>query len=80
MIWDLPPRDNIIHGDLKASNVHIIHGFAYKKIDLVNNRIDCILADFECSVGVVGTRYWRAPEILQALENCAMKADLFTKK
>jgi len=29
------------------------------------------IGDFETSDGVVGTRFWRAPEVLQALRNKA---------
>ena len=66
-MWALHEH-NIIHRDLKASNV------------LVTKRLDCVVADFECSVGVVGTTYWRAPEILQGVQNSDIKSRLFTKK
>ncbi|KAG0585021.1 hypothetical protein KC19_3G251500 [Ceratodon purpureus] len=48
---------NIVHRDLKASNV------------LVSRKGAVYVADFECSIGVVGTRFWRAPEILQAIKD-----------
>ncbi|KAG0625454.1 hypothetical protein M758_2G056700 [Ceratodon purpureus] len=47
---------NIVHRDLKASNV------------LVSKNGAISVADFECSIGVVGTGFWRAPEILQAIK------------
>ena len=62
---------NIIHRDLKASNVlwnEDERGWA------------CYVADFECSVGVVGTGFWRAPEILQAVKNKNIQLDIFTKE
>ncbi len=66
----------ILHRDLKASNVLIrmlgnsSHG---KPI------FDCSVGDFECSVGVVGTGFWWAPEILRALQNANITSDSFTK-
>ena len=65
---------NIVHRDLKASNV------------LVREDIDwnyCFVADYECSVGTLGTGFHRAPEILQALKekvNSKEREKLFTKK
>ena len=62
---------DIIHRDLKASNVlwyQDERGFA------------CYVADFECSVGVVGIGFWRAPEILQALKDKSIQLKLFTKQ
>ncbi|KAG0625437.1 hypothetical protein M758_2G055200 [Ceratodon purpureus] len=47
---------NIVHRDLKASNV--LWRFNY-----------VVVADFECSIGVIGTGFWRAPEILQAIKD-----------
>jgi serine/threonine protein kinase len=43
------------------------------------NAFTCQVADFECSVGVVGTGFWRAPEILQAVKSRNIKPELFTK-
>lgn len=49
-------RHNIVHRDLKAANV----------LHTMNERGQaCYVADYECSLGVVGTGFWRAPEILQ---------------
>jgi serine/threonine protein kinase len=32
-------------------------------------KFSSILADYECSIGVVGTQFWRAPEILLGAKN-----------
>ncbi|KAG0586035.1 hypothetical protein KC19_2G058500 [Ceratodon purpureus] len=48
---------NIVHRDLKASNV------------LISKNGAISVADFECSIGVIGTGFWRAPEILQAIKD-----------
>jgi serine/threonine protein kinase len=64
----------IIHRHLKASNVLVRelhngwpkwHGF---------------VADYECSVGVVGTRFFRAPKILQACKDgtASWKSEVFS--
>ncbi|KAG0554601.1 hypothetical protein KC19_12G104100 [Ceratodon purpureus] len=64
----------IVHRDLKASNV------------LVDPSGDgeylyCCVADFESSVGVIGTGFWRAPEILQACRerNVSNRLELFSE-
>jgi serine/threonine protein kinase len=61
---------DIIHRDLKASNV------------LVTMDSNYIVADFESSIGVVGTGFFRAPEILQACKdgNVNQRLELFTKE
>ena len=42
----------------------------------------CAVADYECSLGVVGTGFWRAPEILRALQidNRNLNRKLFSYK
>jgi hypothetical protein len=63
---------DIIHRDLKASNVLI------KK----DQNWVSFVADYECSIGVVGTGFWRAPEILQACKdkNIFQRPEIFTKQ
>lgn len=63
---------DIVHRDLKASNVLHTKNEKYWA---------CYVADFECSVGVVGTGFWRAPEILQACKekNVHKRLELFTR-
>ena len=60
---------NIVHRDLNILVKRLAHG-GYA----------CFVADYECSVGVVGTRLWRAPEILQACKekNVSQRPELFT--
>jgi hypothetical protein len=53
---------NIVHRDLKASNVLMGKGF-------IESRGTIYVADFECSIGVIGTGFFRAPEILQACKD-----------
>jgi serine/threonine protein kinase len=62
--------NNILHRDLKASNV-LLNIYSH---GLFPEYPDCYVADFECSNGVVGTGFWRAPEILRALGNHGFKA------
>lgn len=63
---------DIVHRDLKASNI-LVTKLAY-------GSHACFVADYECSVGVVGTGLWRAPEILQACKerNVSQRPELFT--
>ncbi|KAG0588704.1 hypothetical protein KC19_2G263000 [Ceratodon purpureus] len=62
----------IVHRDLKASNVLVkLHG---------NGSFQCFVADYECSIGVVGTGPFRAPEILEACreKSVSKRPELFT--
>ena len=69
----------IVHRDLKASNVLI--NFKGEKFDLEQLDFEDVdVADFECSVGVVGTGYWRAPEILKGVQQGDIRPELFTEK
>ncbi|KAG0603352.1 hypothetical protein M758_10G087000 [Ceratodon purpureus] len=72
---------SILHNDLKAANV-LVHLDAYNGGGPAlnqNGMYAVYVADFECSVGVVGTGFWRAPEILQQLKNKVSKV-VFTNK
>jgi serine/threonine protein kinase len=53
----------IVHRDLKASNVLI------REFKSGWPKWNCFIADYECSVGVVGTRFFRVLEILQACKD-----------
>ena len=72
--------------DLKATNVLIQKPSRFmKEFDPIQaDNFTYKLADFECSIGVVETGFWRAPEILQALKDRIMNIidpeKLFTQK
>jgi serine/threonine protein kinase len=55
-----PHHLGIVHRDLKASNVLM------EESESGWPRWFCFVANYECLVGVVGTGFFRAPEILQA--------------
>lgn len=40
----------------------------------------CVIADFESSIGIVGTGFWRAPEILKAVNNRSVEPLMFTQQ
>ncbi|KAG0603320.1 hypothetical protein M758_10G084400 [Ceratodon purpureus] len=66
---------DIIHRDLKASNVLV------QECKSGWPKWICYVADYECSVGVVGTGFFRAPEILQACKERTMsqKPEVFSR-
>ncbi|KAG0620814.1 hypothetical protein M758_4G246400 [Ceratodon purpureus] len=73
---------NIPHRDLKASNVLIMPSTqTLNHCPRHSEEFSCVVADYECCVGVLGTRFWRAPEILQALKERSIcsKPLLFTE-
>ncbi|KAG0625394.1 hypothetical protein M758_2G051800 [Ceratodon purpureus] len=57
-----------LHRDLKASNILV-----WLRTDEPGSGDDeefyCAIADYECSIGVFGTTFWRAPEVLKALQD-----------
>jgi serine/threonine protein kinase len=65
----------IIHRDLKASNVLI------REFKSGWPKWACLVADYECSVGVIGTGFFRAPEILQACKDqmVSEKLEVFSR-
>jgi len=68
-------KHGVVHKDLKASNIFL------RQVEGGNSR-DMVIADFENSSDVVGTRFWRAPEILQALKDRKkeMVSTIYTSK
>jgi serine/threonine protein kinase len=75
-------RDKILHQDLKSCNILIdnrgIINDALLHAETDNKFFFCEVADFECSIGVVGTGFWRAPEILLAVQNGNNRSNTFT--
>jgi serine/threonine protein kinase len=75
----------ILHRDLKASNVLVQlrnpkdFGALTVMLDSFGG-YDLDVVDFESSVGVVGTGFWRAPEVLLALKNRSLGPETWTKK
>ncbi|KAG0576995.1 hypothetical protein KC19_5G124000 [Ceratodon purpureus] len=55
----------IYHRDLKAANI-LVKRVRNKK-DITSPTFEVVIADFERSEGVVGTGFYRAPEVLQSL-------------
>jgi hypothetical protein len=67
--------NDIVHRNLKASNVLVMEfKSGYPKWY-------CLVADYECLVGVVGIGFFRAPEILQTCKdgNVSQKLEVFSK-
>ncbi|KAG0598492.1 hypothetical protein M758_12G078800 [Ceratodon purpureus] len=63
----------VVHRDIKTSNV--------LKGKLGRFSGDAFVIDYECSVGVVGTGFWRAPEILEQVRRRVRSCDMvFTKE
>jgi serine/threonine protein kinase len=66
---------DILHRDLKASNVLISDIEKFPKFDQTR-WIQLKVVDYECSIGVVGTGFWKAPEILRQLKDPKCKHPL----
>ncbi|KAG0598512.1 hypothetical protein M758_12G080500 [Ceratodon purpureus] len=63
----------IVHRDIKASNV--LKGDNFNGFDV------SYVIDYECSVGVLRTGFWRAPEIFEQLQKGVPTCDMvFTKE
>nr|PNR58288.1 hypothetical protein PHYPA_005283 [Physcomitrium patens] len=61
-------KDDILHRGLKAANILIL------RTDREETEYVCRVADYECSVGVLRTTFWRAPEILLATKDRMLAA------
>ncbi|KAG0586184.1 hypothetical protein KC19_2G071000 [Ceratodon purpureus] len=63
--------NNVIHRDLKADNIFV-------ETSSSGVPVDAYIGDFDVASYVVGTSFWRAPEVLQALKDG--KRPIFTPK
>lgn len=72
--------DNTVHRELKASNALIMPRMWWKDDfdPATDDDFEIVVADYECSVGVVGTGFWRAPEMLRGVKNLRIDLSLFT--
>ncbi|KAG0587884.1 hypothetical protein KC19_2G198800 [Ceratodon purpureus] len=78
----------LLHRDLKASNVLVVgNGASYVDKGDINKsfypKTSVLVADFESSVGIAGTGFWRAPEVLREVRLAAdnkrrVKEEVFT--
>ena len=76
-------ESNVVHRDLKASNVLLYPFRESDDLKVFNpdiHRFTCDITDYESSLAIVGTRFWRAPEILLAVKNNNVKSHIFTRK
>ena len=78
---------DVVHKDLKASNI-LIGSFAgfnpgttFEDIQFdVMRRHVPLIADYECANGVMGTGFWRAPELLLAIRDRTYSPSVVTTK
>lgn len=75
----------ILHRDLKASNVLVKilssrGSYILNDFDKSHKGYMLDVADFESSMGVVGTGFWRAPEVLLALKDQVFGPKTWTEK
>ncbi|KAG0599268.1 hypothetical protein M758_12G139200 [Ceratodon purpureus] len=69
-------RRGVLHRDLKAANVLTLNPTYYL------GRYQCSVADYESSMLVQGTGFWRAPEVLEDLlkKPCERNMEIWTEK
>ncbi|KAG0616233.1 hypothetical protein M758_5G100400 [Ceratodon purpureus] len=76
-------KKKIPHRDLKASNILIALDMAKRNPPDPRHdatEFSCVIADYECSYGVVGTGFWRAPEVLVAVKDQTLSPSTFTQE
>ncbi|KAG0601268.1 hypothetical protein M758_11G097500 [Ceratodon purpureus] len=78
-------EDDVVHRDLKASNV-LLYGdgvhFSTSNLERIGTAWLETISDYECALGVMGTGFWRAPEVLLGMRDPKKRCSptLFTKK
>ncbi|KAG0588028.1 hypothetical protein KC19_2G209800 [Ceratodon purpureus] len=68
---NLHKRD-IMHRDIRAANLLVTHITSNEKIYAI------AIADFDGCKGVIGTGFWRAPEVLEQVQNLRSIHDVVT--
>lgn len=66
-------KHGILHRDLKAVNILV------RKHKLTDD-YTCDVADFESSVGIYGSGFWRAPELLEQAKINQLRPEIMTKE
>ena len=62
-------KHEILHRDLKSHNVLVSTPFSKFPEDIDGDAFNVKIFDFESSLGVLGTAFWKAPEIFSALRD-----------